>query len=381
MKKYYYIIFLLFICLQVRAQITLNTNVDTIHSKTNSNVIRILSGYLNARLHKKDGKPFWLPAETDSLKNYDFYDAHRLYLITFDDIIVLGITQPEKDLFKVKVLFGYTGTDKVKTIWSVNDFYLVKQNDTFKLTNALFINMRLNHYKTVISPRLNYHFPPDYHYLQSKIDSANYFLQALERFFNKPIPGKIEYVTAATCESLYAVLGASFQVGTLSASTTFCGYFDIDNKLIITSGGEYYKHELLRTLNLMYPNAPDLLKSGITCLWGGTANKPVIYHLKKLYPYLLQHPEVFDKLDGFYYFDDETNPQFIFEAVVINYVLKHEGKEGLLRLMQNLKLDITIDAFLKQHYNISDTRTFFLNQFKYYSTQNRLEFDDTFVLK
>jgi hypothetical protein len=49
--------------------------------------------------------------------------------------------------------------------------------------------------------------------------------------------------------------------------------------------------------------------------------------------------------------------------------------------MQNLKLDITIDAFLKQHYNISDTRTFFLNQFKYYSTQNRLEFDDTFVLK
>jgi len=383
MKKHYYpiLIGLFFICQQAGAQITLNPAVDTVNSKANNKVVSILSAYLNTRLHKKDGKAFWKTAEADSLKNYDFYDAHSLYQIAFDNIIILGITQPEKDLFKVKVLFGYTGTDKVKTIFSVNDFYLARQNGTFKLTNALYNNMRLNHYKKIISPRIIYHFPPDYQYQQSKIDSANYFLQTMERFFNKEIPGKIEYVTAPTCESLYAVLGASFQAGTLSSSTTFCGYFDMDNRLIITSGGEYYKHELLRTLNLMYPNAPDLLKSGITCLWGGTANKPAIYHLKKLYPYLLKHPEVFDKLDDFYYFDDETNPQFIFEAIVINYVLKTEGKKGLLQLFQNLKTDISPGEFLKQHYNITDIRTFFLNQFKYYSTRNRLEFDDIFVFK
>lgn len=383
MKNAFYILllFLLFSGYRSGAQVTLNPAVDTAHNKTNAEVIRNLTGYLDARLHKKDGKAFWVRAETDTLKTYDFYEAHSSYEISFDNIIVLGITQPESDLYKVKVLFGYTGTDKVKTIWSVDDFFLVKQNNTYKLCNALFQNMRMEHYKTVSSPRITYHFPAAYAYQQAKVDSANHFLNALEQFFNKPITGKIEYVTAPTCENLYAVLGSSFQAGTMSSTTTFCGYFDMYNKMIITSGGEYYKHELLRTLNLIYPDAPDLLKSGITCLWGGTANKPVIYHIKKLYPYLLSHPEVFNKLDDFYYFDDETNPQFIFETIVINYVLKHEGREGLLKLMPSLKNDISIEEFLKDHYQITDLRTFFLNEFKYYSTRNRLEFDNLLELK
>jgi hypothetical protein len=381
-KKYLVvIILLLFVRYQSKAQITLNPAVDTVHSLENRGAIHTLSTYLNARLHNQDGKAFWLPSEAGALKNYDLYEAHNLYQISFDEIIVLGITSPEKKLFKIKVLFSYMGTDKVRTIWSVNDFYLKKQDDTFKLTNALYNNMRFSNYRSVTSNRINYHFPPDYKYQQSKIDSANNFLHALEQFFNKPLPPKIEYVTAPTCENLYSVLGASFQAAILSSSTTFCGYFDMDNLLIITSGGEYYKHELLRTLNLMYPNAPDLLKSGITCLWGGTANKPAIYHLKKLYPYLLKHPEVLEKLEDFYYFDDETNPQFIFQTIVINYVLKHEGKPGLLKLMQSLSAEVTTTDFLKQHFQITDPRSFFLNEFKYYNAQNRLEFDNIFDIK
>src|SRR5580698_10687793 len=140
MKKYSCLIFLclLLICRQSGAQISLNPAVDTIHNKVNSKVIRVLSNYLNARLQKKDGKAFWIQAETDSLKNFDFYTAHSLYAIAFDNVIILGITQPDRDLFKAKVLFSYTGIDKVKTIWSINDFYMVKQDDTFKLKNALY---------------------------------------------------------------------------------------------------------------------------------------------------------------------------------------------------------------------------------------------------
>ncbi|MCR8558529.1 hypothetical protein KXD93_12810 [Mucilaginibacter sp. BJC16-A38] len=363
------------------AQITLNAAVDTVQSATNRAAIHTLSDYLHARLNKKDGKSFWLPSEAANLKTYDLYDAHSLYEIKFDEIIILGITQPETNLFKIKVLFSYFGSDKVRTIWSINDFYLTKLNGLLKLTNALFVNMRITHYQTVKSPCITYHFPAGYAYHQALIDSANHYLGAIEKFFNKKLPGNISYITAPACENLYATLGASYQAGTMSSSTTFCGFFDMDNRMIITSGNEYYLHELLRTLNMLYPGAPDLLKSGITTLWGGSANKPAIYHLKKLYPYLIKHPEVLNKLDDFYYFDDETNPSFIFQAVVINYVLKHEGKDGLIKLMNTLKPDISAADFLKDHYHINDVQKFFLDEFKYYNQRNRLEFDDLLAIK
>jgi len=379
-----HLVFVLLICLaslKSNAQFSLNPAVDTIHNNNNREVIHTLFQYLNLRFNGKDGRTYWLPAEANRLKAYDFYEAHNLYQITFDDIIILGITQPEKSLFKVKVLFDYIGTDKQKTIWSISDFYLTRYNDSLKFTNALYVNMRFNHYKTVVSNKIIYHFPYSYKYQQSKVDSANKFISAIETFFNKSIPGKIEYATAPTCESLYEILGDSYQVGTLSSSTTYCGYFDTKNKLIITSGDEFYKHELLRTINILYPGAPDLMKSGITTLWGGSMNKPVIYHLKKLYPYLLQHPEVLDKVDDFNYFDDETNPSFVMQAIVINYILKHDGKAGLIKLIQSAKVDDTITGFLKDNYSITDTRGFFLKEFDFYKNRSGMEFEDIFNIK
>jgi hypothetical protein len=383
MKKLYLFLipFLILISYAAHAQLSLNVAVDTVNNANNRAVIKVLAAYLDTRISKKDGRPYWLSSETAGHKIYDHFDPHYLYQMTYEEMVVLGITQPQPQLFKVKVLFSYIGTDKVRTIWSINEFFLKRESNTYKLTNALYYNMKAAHYKTIKSPKITYHFPVGYHYQQAKMDSANNYLKAIERFFKKPIPGQIEYITGSTCENVYGVLGVLFQAGTLSSSTTFCGYFDAENRIIITSGDEYYEHELLRTINLVYPKAPDLLKSGITCLWGGTANKPVIYHLKKLYPYLLLHPEVFNNLDDFYYFDDETNPSFVFQTLVINYVLKQEGKAGLLRLMETLKPNITIPVFLKEHYQITDLRGFFLNEMKYYSTRNRLTFDNLLLIK
>ncbi len=383
MKKIYIISFFfsLFHSQVCYSQYALNFSVDTIHNNNNREVVKTLFQYLNLRFHGRDGKFYWLPAEADRLKAYDLYEAHNLYQITFDDIIVLGITQPGKKLFMVKVLFGYIGTDKKRTIWSISDYYLTRYNDKLKLTNALYVNMRFNHYKTIISKKIIYYFPKAYNYKQSRIDSANNFLIAIERFFNKSIPGKIEYATAPTCESLYSLLGDSYQVGTLSSSTTFCGYFDAKNKLIITSGSEFYKHELLRSLNILYPEAPDLMQSGITALWGGSLNKPIIYHLKKLYPFLLSNPEVLDKVDQFNYFDEETNPSFVLQAIVINYILKRDGKEALINFMRTANSDDTVAGFLKEQYHITDTRSFFLKEFSYYNNRSGLEFENILTLK
>lgn len=363
------------------AQITLNAAVDTTNNFNNREVIHTLTGYLSARMQNKNGKSFWMPSEAESLKTFDLYDSHSLYAIPHDQVIVLGITQPEPGFFRAKVLFSYLGTDKVRTIWAVNDYYLSKQGGNLKLSNALYANMRLNHYLSVNSALINYHFPAGYNYKQAKIDSANRFLRRLEKLFNKKINGKIEYVTAPTCENIYAVLGSSFQAGTLSSTTTFCGYFDAPNQLIITSGDEYYKHELLRILNVFYPNAPDLLQSGITSLFGGSVNKPIIYHLKKLHPYFLKHPEVLDKPDDFYYFDDETNPAFVLQAIIINYVLQHNGKTGLLKLMETLSTKATMGSFLKDQYQITNTREFFMDEFKHYGAAKNLEFEDLFKIK
>lgn len=363
------------------AQYGLNPAVDTIHNDNNRQVIRTLFKYFDLRFHEKDASVYWTPSETQRLKAYDLYAAHSLYRIPFDDIIVLGITQPQDSLFRVKVLFDYIGTDKKKTIFSINDYYLKAGKGGFKFTNALFVNMQTEGYVTVSSPGITYHFPAGYKYDQLKIDSANLYLGAIERFFNKTVNSKLEYVTSPTCESVYAMLGNSYMVGTLSSSSNYCGFFDKDNQLIITSGDEFYRHELLRTLNVILPQAPDLVQSGLTSLWGGSRNMPIIYHLKRLYPYIQQHPDVLNDIDNFYYFDDETVPGFVFQAVVMNYILKKGGKAALLKAIENIKPKDNISSFLKEQYHITDVRAFFLKEFDYYRNRNNLEFDDLLKIR
>lgn len=89
--------------------------------------------------------------------------------------------------------------------------------------------------------------------------------------------------------------------------------------------------------------------NGSTNLAGGAAGKPIMYHLRKLAPHIIMYPEVLDDLDSFYYYDDETNPHFVFNAIVTNYFVKKMGEDKWKEFMKRedvVLLKLVIDKLL-----------------------------------
>ena len=362
----------------LKAQFKLNVAVDTVFNKANKPVLKTLYKYIKARKENKDAKGFWIDKEVKNHKRYDFNDDIINYM-EVDKCIILGITQPKKNVFKVKLQYQNIGTDGANTIYYVVNYILYKQDDDYRLGNTLLFNINQHEYVKIESNKIDYYFPQKFAYSKDKIDSANRYLSQIESFFDKALGFKLNYMVANSCEELYNLKGYDYLAGTLSSINSTCGFYDQKNLIIYSANGAFYKHELLRTLNTILPATPEIFRDGLTNLCGGSRGFPIIYHLKKLYPYLLEHPEKFSNLDDFYYYDEETSPGFVFNALITNYVIKKEGREGFLKIMVlESNKDISIADFLRKQYDISDLKTFFLSEFSEYRNKAKLEHENLF---
>ncbi|WP_316840126.1 hypothetical protein [Pedobacter gandavensis] len=357
---------------EARAQFQINVSVDTVHNTLNKKIIRVLEDYFKVARTDSLARKFWVDEEVRTLKGFDLLKDIYSYT-TSKDCMILGIAKEREDVFRIKLMNESIGTDGKKTVYFICNYIFYKKGDTFRIGNVLFWQLKADQYQQLASKNITYHFPRNTHLPAQNVKLANRLLDNLQTFIGKKLDKKIDFYSANNCVDLYRLRGFDYYPGTMSSITeNNCGYTDDRNYLMYGDNSGYQKHELLRSILFLCPDGAGVLKDGLVNLCGGSLGKPTTYHIKKLLPYLRDKPEVFKNIEDFYFFDEETVPSFVFNAVLVNYILKKEGPEKLKSLLKDSSLKYTtLSELLERLYNIKDLSSFFLSEMARYEDGDR----------
>src|SRR5690606_10264982 len=210
----------------------------------------------------------------------------------------------------VKVMLE-TGEDSLSTIiYAIQNFIIKETPKGFKMQDVLAYRLHKGNYRLIEDKYFDFYIPDESSFSKEYIDEINLYVKSIEDYFDKKVPFKMRYIYAPGCEALYHLRGYDYVANMMSTKSNVCGLTDPEDRIMFSSSSGLHKHELLRLLTVIFPKRPAILMDGFTNLVGGSAGKPIMYHLRKLAPYILGNPSVLDSLDSFYYYDDETNPHF-----------------------------------------------------------------------
>ncbi|MBB2149123.1 hypothetical protein [Pedobacter gandavensis] len=375
--KSIFFILLITLVTEARAQFQVNVSVDTVHNPVNKQIIAVLEDYFKVARKDSLAQKFWIEDEVRMLKTFDLLKDIYSYTRS-KDCIILGIAKEKEDVFRIKLMHESIGTDGKKTVYFICSYIFYKNGDSYRIGNALFWQLKADQYQQLASKNIIYHFPRNSQLPAQNIKLANRLLDNLQTFLGKKLDKKIDFYSAEDCVNLYRLRGFDYYPGTMSSVTKHgCGYTDARNYLMYGNNSGYQKHELLRSVLILCPDGAAVLKDGLVNLCGGSIGKPTAYHIKKLLPYLRNNPGVFKNIDDFYFFDEETVPSFVFNAVLVHYILKKDGPEKLKSLLKDPTLKYaTLPELLEQLYQIKDLSGFFLTEMaKYEDGNKKLEFE------
>lgn len=350
-------------------------NVDTI-SALNRDLIDFFGKYIETKSAGKDDADFWSPQNNFNLPRNDSYEPWLYSMFSHRIQTILGLSKVSDNQYNVKVMLE-TNTDSASTmVYAIQNYIIKETSSGLKMQDILGFRLDNENYQFKEDQYFDFYYPKDYPFSAKDIDQINNYVRKIETYFGKELPFKLRYIYAPGCEALFYMRGYDYVANMMSTKSTVCGLTDPKNRILFSSDAMLHKHELLRLLTVLYPKYPAIVMDGFTNLVGGAAGKPIMYHLRKLAPYILENPKILDDLNAFYYYDDETNPHFVFNAIATNYFIEKKGEQALKEFMRredSRKDDVA--SFLKKYCGVEDVKSFFLQQFKTYAdTERDLEF-------
>jgi len=374
MKKLFTILFLLIVKISLAQEVIGAIGLDTL-SSDKKEIFNLWRNYLHTRPDSTYNNPYWNDTEKKQYTSYDLlksegYINPSLYYFKLSTQ-VLSITKND-DYYVIRSLF-YLDDKKSINIWAITNVVAKQINGKFLLYNYLPYYTKGWIDKTV--GFIKYHYYPSFNFQKSKADEANAFLLKICKAFSIK-PDSLDYYIAPDCDDVFRLQGFDYVM--TMGSDVDCGFYDQTNSIIYATatGGENHYHELTHVINKYYPNANGLLLAGIAAYWSkdkASLGKPLIYHIKRVNQYLLNHPEI-DLSDpaGFYQMDAETNPQYVIGALICDMALNQGGIKKLQMLFNCGTGDKDLYKAMETELNLkkSDFNSYFRKTIAYWATQN-----------
>lgn len=336
-------LFILFLSTNCYGQkVFINPGVDT----TDQQIVQAISVWTNYLNSKPDTlnmqtSPFW--DETEKEK-YPFVD--QLYNSLGDTPPyeigkpTILYAKPDSQFVLIKTLFSYSDSLQNTIAWCITNVYVKKENDTYKLYNALSKNISTWLMKKMGS--VTYYYPPTYKFNETKAAKLILSINRLtEEWKLKKIP--ITYYIGETYEQLEKLRGLDYSAG-MGNQTKPSGISDAKNKSVYCGGlGENYFHEVIHIyLNPLNPKSA--LREGVAVFYAGSMGQSLKWHLKRLSKYLAEHLEInLTNLEDFYYLDNFTNPNSTIQGLLCYLAYKEGGFEKLKKLLTYETLDAGIE--------------------------------------
>jgi hypothetical protein len=345
-------------------QVTINMGVDTTDYELKA-VITLWTNYLQSKPNKDNLKdsPFWAESEKKKyLKVDQLLNAINSDVPTYSmgNPTILYV-KPKHDFFEIKTLFSSTDSLEKVFVLSITSIYAKKENEQYKLYNALTVNSK--DWTTQSMGSVTFHFPQSHNFDKHKANELLQSIDDLTKQWNLPtIP--IDYYFANTYEEIKQLRGLDYAIG-MGNKDKPSGMADQETKTVFAGGlGENYFHEVVHLyLNSLFPKSS--LGEGLAVFYGGSMGHGLKWHLRRLDDYLYQHTEIdLNNLEKFNYMDNYTNPNSTIQGLLCYMAYQKGGLDKLKKIMSyndiysaiekefGIKKD-GLNAFLRQQININ----------------------------
>lgn len=256
------------------------TSVDiTIHSRVDTSkyevkeIVALWTNYLSSNPDSIYNNPYWNEAEK---KKYNDFDFTRAIIYQFPSTQILNNFKPtilsvekEGENYAIRTLFiaeGLEGIYKKSNPWCITKLYAVKENNQWKLKNALPILTQNWKRKTI--GKIAFIYPPEHQFNQKLAKKTLEFCDSVALKFHFPDWKPIDFYITKSGDEMGKLLGFDFY---------FIGYttgMGMNDKRILLSGfdSEWYPHELVHLI-VENKNRHSMIEEGFATLLGGTMEK------------------------------------------------------------------------------------------------------------
>jgi hypothetical protein len=333
-------------------KISVNIGLDTLSLERNK-IVKLWSDYLKSNPDEINNNPNWCENDRIKYKSYDLLKSEgflspSLYYFQLNNKI-LSISKTENDYIIKSAFYDSETYD----IYAITNVVATKINDIFYLTN--YQPKLIKDWQTRTVGNIIYHFYSDYQFSEEKAAQANAYLNKICSVFELK-PEKINYFICRDCEDIFRVKGFDYVLS--MGNGTECGFFDKYNNIIYATAfaGENHQHEITHFINNYFPNANELLLTGLSAYWGeenAHKGKPLLYSAKRVNEYLKNHPEIdLNKPNEFWKLDEETNPQYVTGAIICDIAFEKGGISTLKRFLNKSKSDEEFLLFIEKELKV-----------------------------
>lgn len=334
-----------FCCFSVGLSQNFYTNPAIIENSTNKEIIECWQSYLKSKPDSIYDNPYWNAEEKKKFKSFDLLNSEGYLSPSLYKLLdkgynneILSIEQ-KGDTYIIKSMFYFVLPSSSQLYPLAITKVLAKRDDKgeFKLYNWLPYHTR--NWGTRKVGKINYIFHPQHPFNEYKAQKANKLLEKIAQTFKIEID-EIDYYIAPSCSEIFKLKGFEECVGMYCTEcNNICGSFDTQNNIIYANSieGEFYAHELMRTINIHFPNMEGVFLNGIA----GYVNKeklgmPIQEHYKSMDKYLEEHKEIdLSDLYSFYQLDNVTAPYYFIGMIICQMCLE-KGDIDLLKKGMNI---------------------------------------------
>jgi len=377
MKSFFFILlFILTSNFSIKAQeISTNIGLDTLSLEKNQ-IIELWTNYIKSNPNEINNNPNWFPTDKLRYKSYDLLKSEgflspSLYYFQLNNKII-SISKTEEDYIIKSVFFDKDNFD----IYAITNVVATKLNGQFYLTN--YQPKLTKDWKTKDVGNFTYHYFPEYIFDVTKAEKANAYLEKICSVFELK-PEKINYFICRDCDDIFKIKGFDYVVSMGNAKE--CGFYDSFNNIIYATAfaGENHQHEITHFINNYFPNANELLLTGLSAYWGeenAHKGKPLIYSIKRVNEYLKTHLEIdLNNPNEFWKLDEDTNPQYVIGALICDIAIEKGGIEMLKKFLINSKSDEEFHSFIEKELKIKkgELNKYLRNKLEKISIENKFD--------
>jgi hypothetical protein len=251
-----------------KMDITIHSRVDTSNQEVKT-VAQLWINYLNAQPDSSYDNPYWNSAEKRRYKKVDLsadflYQFPSQQLLIYYKPTILSI-EKEDENYSIRTLFsadGLEGTYRKSNPWCITKLYAVKENQAWKLKNALsIITEKWN--RTTIG-KITFVYSPQHVFNKALATKANNFCNEQTKQFD--FPEWKPYITNNGDE-----LGKLLNFDYYFAGYT-TGVSMYENRMLFSGrNSEFYPHELMHLIVPAF-DRHAMIEEGFAT-WKGGAEK------------------------------------------------------------------------------------------------------------
>lgn len=266
---------------QTNIEVSVHSRVDTTQKEIKE-IAELWINYLNAKPDSLYDNPYWNEAEKGKFKSYD-HSAAYLYqfpanqLLSYYKPTILSI-EKEGDNYGIRTIFSADGLSeeyRKSNPWCITKLYATKENNEWKLKNALSVITENWNKKTV--GKITFIYPKHHTFDKALATKANLFCHKISKEFRFPEWKPFDFYVTDSADELGKLLNFDFF---FAGYTTGIGMQE--NRILLSGlGSEYYPHEFIHLI-VPQQDRHGLIEEGFATWKGGVGGKTFAENAERL---------------------------------------------------------------------------------------------------